>query len=227
MVTEPAIAELIGRGPTLRDTARALIDAANEAGGRDNITVILFRVEEVERAGAGAPPTIEEDTQATAAHAVVPPAEVEDDAAPSTAQVRAAVAEAEAARVEARQPRPVARTGAAARRKRSGRWGRRLTVALVLSAVLAAVAIGVYAGITSVYFVGTDDQGRVALFRGLPYELPLGLDLYRTEYRSGIPASELAPARRKTLLDHKLRSHDDAVDLVRQLELGQLQGSSQ
>ena len=49
--------------------------------------------------------------------------------------------------------------------------------------------------------------------------------LYRTQYRSGIPASSLPPARRESLLDHKLRSHSDATDLVRQLELGQLQGS--
>ncbi len=52
-----------------------------------------------------------------------------------------------------------------------------------------------------------------------------GIDLYSTQYRSGVPAASLSPERRQTLLDHKLRSHADAVDLVRQLELGQLQGS--
>jgi serine/threonine protein phosphatase PrpC len=227
MITEETIADLIGRGPTLRDTARGLVDAANAAGGRDNITVVLFRVEEVE-AAEGAPAG--DVTASYPVVAAVPPADTaapdDLDAAPSTEQIRAAVAEAEAARVPARVPRP-RREAAAARRKRSGRWGRRLTVALVVGALLCAVAIGVYAGITSIYFVGTDSQGRVAIFRGLPYELPLGIDLYRTEYRSGIPASELPAIRRKTLLDHKLRSHDDAVDLVRQLELGQLQGSSQ
>ena len=39
---------------------RALIDAANEAGGRDNITVVLFRLEEVARGrgrAAGRPPS--------------------------------------------------------------------------------------------------------------------------------------------------------------------------
>jgi protein phosphatase len=94
-------------------------------------------------------------------------------------------------------------------------------------AVLAAVGVGVYVGINSVYFVGTDDQGRVALFRGVPYDLPLGIHLYSTEYRSGVPASSIAVGRRDALLDHKLRSHADAVDLVRRLELGELQGGRQ
>ncbi len=31
----------------LRDAGDALVDAALEAGGRDNITVVLFRLEEV------------------------------------------------------------------------------------------------------------------------------------------------------------------------------------
>ena len=43
------------RSGSLEQTGRALIAAANEAGGRDNITVILFRLEEVDD-GAAAPP---------------------------------------------------------------------------------------------------------------------------------------------------------------------------
>ena len=45
-----------GAGPRapdgLEQAGRELIAAANAAGGRDNITVVLFRLEEVERAGA-------------------------------------------------------------------------------------------------------------------------------------------------------------------------------
>ena len=39
---------------SLEQAGRDLIAAANEAGGRDNITVILFRLEDVD-GGAGAP----------------------------------------------------------------------------------------------------------------------------------------------------------------------------
>ena len=202
MIGEQGVAEILAQGGSLREMVRRLIDAANRAGGRDNITVVLFRVEEVEPASGGDPA----QASTTASHPAV----------------RAAVAEApaQAPAPAPAQPRP-ARPRAAASSQRRRR--RRLTLALVVGAVLVTIGLGVYAGINSVYFVGTDDEGRIALYRGVPYELPLGIELYTTQYRSGIPAASLPPARREALLDHKLRSHADAVDLVRQLELGQLQ----
>ncbi len=60
------------------------------------------------------------------------------------------------------------------------------------------------------------------MYRGLPYELPAGLDLYSINYVSGVPVEEVPQERRRTLLDHQLRSRDDAADLVRELELGRL-----
>jgi protein phosphatase len=85
------------------------------------------------------------------------------------------------------------------------------------------VAIGggvLYAVTRSVWFVGTNDQGFVTLYRGLPYDLPLGVRLYQPRYVSGVPALSLEPKRRKRVLDHQLRSHRDAVDLVRSLNAG-------
>ena len=41
------MADILRAASTLPDAGHALIDAANEAGGRDNITVVLFRLEEV------------------------------------------------------------------------------------------------------------------------------------------------------------------------------------
>ena len=74
------------------------------------------------------------------------------------------------------------------------------------------------------YFVGTNQEGLVTLYRGLPYDLPAGVHLYTTNYVSGVSAQSLSAGRRRKLLDHKLRSHDDGVTLVRQLERGQLSG---
>jgi protein phosphatase len=76
-----------------------------------------------------------------------------------------------------------------------------------------------------VYFVGTDGDGFVTLYTGLPYELP-GLNLYSTEFTTGVPVQTLSPRVQKTVTDHKLRSHDDAVDLVRQIERGELAGQA-
>ena len=65
-------------------------------------------------------------------------------------------------------------------------------------------------------------QGVVTVYRGLPYELPAGIKLYSTYYASSVPARDVPAARRRALLDHSLRSREDASDLVKQLELGEL-----
>jgi hypothetical protein len=53
----------------------------------------------------------------------------------------------------------------------------------------------------------------------------VGLDLYSVNYVSGVPVAELAAGQRRIVTEHKLRSHDDATDLVRQMETGALRGS--
>jgi protein phosphatase len=90
--------------------------------------------------------------------------------------------------------------------------------------VLAVVAIGAYFASQTVYFVGTSDDGFVTVYRGMPYDLPAGLHLYGVNYESGVPTAGLTPAQRATIGAHKLRAKDDAQDLVRQLETGQLGG---
>src|SRR5687768_2471576 len=55
MIHEPGVRPVLERMTDLDHAGRELIAAANEAGGRDNITVILFRLEEVDGAtGSGA-----------------------------------------------------------------------------------------------------------------------------------------------------------------------------
>src|SRR3954468_15146544 len=51
MVQEPKLKPILHSSDSLEQVGRALIAAANEAGGRDNITVILFRLEEVAVSG--------------------------------------------------------------------------------------------------------------------------------------------------------------------------------
>ena len=59
MVPEARLAEVLRlyAGARLRDIGEALIAEANRAGGRDNITVILLRLEEVSSPSAPAPST--------------------------------------------------------------------------------------------------------------------------------------------------------------------------
>jgi protein phosphatase len=200
MFPEERIGEIVRNAPDLRSAARALVDAANAGGGRDNITVVLFRVEDV---GAGRS-AADQDTSTGMPAVAQPPAEVAE----------------EPRRTEARQPR-APRTATA--RKRRSPWRRRVTATVIVTLlIIVPIVIGISIAIRSVYFVGTDNQGFVAVYQGLPYDLPAGIHLYREEFVSGVSAAALAPVRRDKLLDHKLRSQRDANDLVKQLELGEL-----
>ncbi len=90
--------------------------------------------------------------------------------------------------------------------------------------VLGVLGAGAYLATQTVYFIGTNEAGLVTIFNGLPYELPGGLKLYQKDFVSGVSASTLTSARRHTLLNNSLRSESDAIELVRQLELGRLSG---
>jgi len=90
-------------------------------------------------------------------------------------------------------------------------------------AVLAIIGAGIYLALQSVYFVGTNSRGLVTMFRGVPYRLPGGLALYSSDYVSGVSASTLTAQRRRTLLDHSLRSEANAGSLIHSLELGELE----
>jgi protein phosphatase len=62
MVREAGLLPIFKAAGSLEEAGRGLIAAANEAGGRDNITVILFRLEDVDTSGvAGTQVTAEGD----------------------------------------------------------------------------------------------------------------------------------------------------------------------
>jgi protein phosphatase len=227
MLAEDRLAELLLAHASLREAGEALIAAANEAGGRDNITVVLLRVEELD---AGTAPLTEESSivQDPAPASIPPPASAAaGSAAGSAAPAGSAVALAPAtgpgqeAPVVRRCPRAPSRGGQDAKRKRRGL--RRTGAAAIVLAVLALIGAGAYIALQSVYFIGTNDRGLVTVFRGVPYRLPGSLALYSSDYVSGVGASTLAPQRRQKLLDHSLRSEANAASLIRSLELGQLE----
>ena len=75
-----------------------------------------------------------------------------------------------------------------------------------------------------VYFVGVDESrgSVVTVYHGLPYELPLGIEMYSPVRHSGVTLQNVPPRLRARFTNHKLRSKDDAESLVLQLERGQL-----
>ncbi len=238
MVAEARLAEVLRlrAAAPLRDIGEALIAEANRAGGRDNITVILLRLEEV-GASSTPPGAAELDRDATVIsmptlRAASPPASEpapvrrvgEGSGATATARreaPRAPAALAATPIVARRQPRPPdsAPTGAQRRRRRRRRG---VLGTLVVFAVLGLFAGGGYVAAQSVFFIGSNARGLVTMYRGLPYKLPGGLDLYSSYYVSGVGASTLSPTRRGALLDHKWLSEKEAGSLVHSIELEQL-----
>ncbi len=213
MLSEAKLAQVLLDHPRVRDAGEALIAQANEAGGRDNITVILLRLEEVGRDGATAAAE-----QHTTAGAMAPV----ESAQLSSASVLTPSSPSESTRASATTLRRPRRPPPAPAAKKPRRRLRRLVAPLILLAVLGIVVVGAWVASQSVYFIGTNSRGLVTLYRGVPYELPGGVKLYSSDFVSGVSAVSLAPPRRHTLLDHSLRSENDASALLRSLELGQL-----
>ncbi|MHB8532183.1 MAG: Stp1/IreP family PP2C-type Ser/Thr phosphatase [Solirubrobacteraceae bacterium] len=214
MIDEQQIADLLNRAQRLRDAGEALIAAANSAGGRDNITVVLLRLEEV-----GAPAALEEEPTQTDIEALA----VEEPAPERAGPLAAATPGSAPAPGSAapRRPREPLARAAAAKRTRFG--GRRLVVPVVALSVLALIAAGAYLALQNVYFIGTNDRGLVTMYEGVPLTLPGNLNLYSSRYVSGVSGSTVPSQRRATLLDHSLRSEGSAAELIRSLELGQLE----
>jgi PPM family protein phosphatase len=217
MVPEARIAETLTAKERLRDVGEELIVAANQAGGRDNITVVLFRLEEASSAATSA----DSSDGATATGGAVAATAPDTETHASVALAATALATSSPSPVRRRQPR-VPRAAQDERRARKRARLRHAQVALVAIVVLGLFAAGAYLALQSVYFIGTNSRGLVTLYQGVPYELPGGLELYSSGYVSGVSAATIPPARRRTLLDHSLRSEGDAEGLLRSLELGEL-----
>ena len=273
MVHEPKLRPLFEETDSLEALGKRLIDAANAAGGRDNITVILFRLEALAGAeGEAAAAAAQADDQETGEYetfegeAVRAPRQgitraesetqvgddalrssdvadaVEDDyrrsgtvavsairpggdgtQAPEEPPPEEAAAGPTTAGGPPRRTAPLpAEAGSPPPQKRR----RRVPVGLIVTVVIVGLILaGGWMATRAVYFVGTDpgDHRTIAIFQGLPYDLPLGVRLYTRYHASGVTINDVPADRRTTFTDHKLRSKDDAENLVNALERGQIE----
>jgi protein phosphatase len=200
MLDDERIAHVLARATSLDSAVRKLVDEANRAGGRDNITVVAFRLEDTAAPAAGNPGATTDEG------ATLIGSEAEAAGLTATEVRRRAAAEAARKRREEVETRP---------RRRPLRTALKTLVALLL---VAAVAFGAWYGNRQIWFLGTDEAGRVALYRGAPYELPFGIELYEERYASPVQTESLPPRRQDAVTGHELRSRDDAVSLVEDIE---------
>jgi PPM family protein phosphatase len=240
MISDRQVQEVIAGAPTLQEAADRLIDAANEAGGRDNITVVMFRVEDLGGDGDDDQPTTirsmspvatatrsaASDRAATDRAATETPAPVPSPIAPD--QPDSSLTTAIPAIREKPRRAPLARTQGhkptAPGERHFGRLGKTVAATFATLCVILLVGGGGYLASRQLYFLGTNGQGTVVVFRGLPYVLPFGIPMYETFYVSGVPASLIPPDRRSTLLNHDLRSQTAAQNLINSLERGKISG---
>jgi len=244
---------LAARDRPLEQLGRDLIAAANDAGGRDNITVILFTLEEVdepggEQAAAGAldddQETREYDTfvgeaftqprqgvsrpqghtrhsdEALAAGRAPSASDAAEAEYRSSGTVALSAVRPRAQPIEEGHAHAPPRDAPRRRRRRIVTPGRVLALSCVLF-LLAAFWLST----RQVYFIGVDEEhgGVVTLYQGLPYELPLGIRLYTASRYTGVTLPNVPAARRHTFTDHKLRTKDDAEELILALEQGRIQ----
>jgi serine/threonine protein phosphatase PrpC len=243
MVSEERISEIIAARRELSATAQELIDEANAAGGRDNITVVLVRLEEAREqlpeqptqamampvaatggaVGAdgggsdGAPMAQDRSAQRALRGEMLAGAPVagRDLRAPARVALAQAPAPPRLARTQGRPaPPPPPR--------HSERWIKTVSALTAFAIVLGLILGGGYLASVQLYFISTNDRAMVTIYRGLPYQLPFGINLYATYYRSGVPAVLVPPDRRAALFNDDLRSQASAQNLVMALERGQI-----
>jgi PPM family protein phosphatase len=203
MIGEEEIVETIGRSSTLGEATKALVKAANRAGGEDNVTVVLFSLageEEPLEDTVVAPAAAQgegdlEDTltglEAPALSAAAPAAVLERE---ETTEVWGAVED---------EPEPE-------RPRAKRRWGRRIIWTLVALTFAVGVIAAAFWAISRANFIGADEEGNVVIYQGVPWGLGGGIDLYRPRYVSQLQAVQLTEGERRDLFDHALISYDDA-----------------
>jgi serine/threonine protein phosphatase PrpC len=184
MVSDEEIASLlVAARADLGEAGKKLIGAANQAGGEDNITVVLFELE-------GGEPEPEEESEQKPDDAKTL---TEFDAVPAL-----------------KLP---------AKRGAHGHLSRRATVfALAATFVLALVGLGVFT-VSNAHFIGAEPDGRVAVYQGLPFDLPGGVHLYRPVHVSArLYAAQLTTSERRRYFNHDLHSYGDMTRELSRLE---------
>lgn len=175
VVGDEEIAQVLSATEDPDEAVQSLIDEANDAGGPDNITVLLLRYEDSDNEPHGAPAT-------------------RNDTVTISSRTDSAISDwaGDLGRFGA-----LSRPGAAAgntddeQRRAGSMLGRAVAIAVGLSVIVGAVIGGGQFLLSRSYFVGLDDEG-VAIFQGV--DASLGpIDLYRVRERTELSMSDVQP----------------------------------
>jgi PPM family protein phosphatase len=202
MLGDDEILSVVRETESLDQAVKALVKSANRRGGEDNVTVILFTVEEGQALDETAALALDghgevEDLEDTLTGLEVPAASGWDSAP---------------------EPHPAPEPAPAPPAPRRPRWGRRVFLVLATLAFVAVLLLIAFWGLANAHFVGAEEDGRLAVYQGLPYDLGGGVSLYRARYVSELRAGQLSQAERRALLDHDLMDFDAAQTRLAEFE---------
>ena len=201
MLPEPRMLELLASSPEGPErAARALVQAALDAGGLDNVTVVVVDIK-----GEDTLDEREHRSSGTQEMRAIAPPEI--DRVASTRHRRGS--SSRAARY---------RKGAASRRKRLERNLGMIVRVLAVMLVLVTAVTPLYLWSASRYFLGFDG-GEVTIYRGLPPNYTMGLNLNEEVRRTGLVESDIQERYRSTIEKHRLYSSEEEIEeVVRDLE---------
>jgi serine/threonine protein phosphatase PrpC len=204
MIPETRVGEILAEAPgDPEKPARSLVSAALDAGGADNVTVIVVDVKAE---------TAPQEERSGDTHEMPPVARSGDQAATRAPAKRSSRKEREP-RAEARS-RPSRQTKAARRKRRRSRFGsfvRGLAAVLVVVVALTPA----YLWGSSRYFLSLD-EGEVVAYRGLPYA-PLGVELNEVWRRPGVEWSEVKTPYQGPIENHKLYTEGEIERVLQDL----------
>jgi PPM family protein phosphatase len=204
MVDDRTILEIVEQSRTSLDrAARALVDAANQGGGEDNITVIVFELGD-DGAEVSTPSPAADEREPIDDERTL----TELDAVPTVGDTMVV------SRAELESLGATRAAGKAAGRRRIPR----VAIAVVAATTVVIVAALVVWTLSRSYFVGVQSDGHVAVYQGFPWNIVGGVKLYRVRYESPVLAGQLSQGERRTLFDHDLRTYGRALDAVKQYE---------
>jgi len=203
MVPEARISEILLDSPEDPErAARGLLAAALDAGGNDNITVIVVDVKEQAPPPRRVRRRREGHSGTSEMLAVEPQVQPQEGRTPPTESSRRA------------QDRARRHHKAARRKRRSGfrRALGQLVRGLAILVFLAIALVPAYLWGSSRYFFAFDG-GDVVAYQGLPYA-PLGFELNREWRRPGVQESEIKDPYRKPIENHKLYTESQAEKVL-------------
>ena len=219
-VSNDALRLALTRGDP-REAAGRLVQEARRQGGPDNITAVVVRVDEAMDAGddeVTLVAAVEDDDTAELPFVV---AADEDDDWAGAQELDGDAADAlaaTAADLHAERSGDAAGAAAAAvadasrRRRRSAR--RLGAVAAVLTLLTVAAAAGAFF-LSTLFFIGVDD-GRLAIYSGVPVELG-PIPLHAVYRRSVVTYDSLSPSARTIVDEQRLRDRTNAFSVSDQL----------